>query len=179
MGDGPTQVLDDIPEMAVPAPVKGAWGRLVSLNTKTAMDVALVNDSNAFGRAASCDFVYHDQGISGKHCRIFREHIGDVAPNIWIEDNRSVVVFSIPLCRFIARDPVGFAFDFVLPKEIHAKRFLWALNASFLSFISFTREYSRLQRRFCGTLLRLFVSRLAVRSNRTELLCIAAQMELS
>lgn len=100
MADGPTQVLDDVPDFGSASTVaKGAWGRLVSLNTKTAMDVDLVLDSNTFGRAASCDFVYHDQGISGKHCRIWREQIGDTPPNVWIEDTR------FEFCKFIAFQP--------------------------------------------------------------------------
>jgi pSer/pThr/pTyr-binding forkhead associated (FHA) protein len=90
MAAGPTQVLDDVPVFEEAAPEAGVWGRLVSLNIKTAMDVNLVDESVTFGRASTCTHVFHDQGISGKHCRIYREDVGDIGFNIWIEDNRHV-----------------------------------------------------------------------------------------
>eukprot|EP01122_Echinamoeba_exundans_P006078 TRINITY_DN163_c0_g2_i2.p1 TRINITY_DN163_c0_g2~~TRINITY_DN163_c0_g2_i2.p1 ORF type:complete len:418 (-),score=101.27 TRINITY_DN163_c0_g2_i2:62-1273(-) len=87
MAAGPTQVLDDVPVFEEAAPEAGVWGRLVSLNIKTAMDVNLTDDSVTFGRASTCTHVFHDQGISGKHCRIYRENVGDIGFNIWIEDS--------------------------------------------------------------------------------------------
>lgn len=75
---GPTVPLDTIPSFdfdSISEAETGAWARLVPLGSnKTQHDeIELVKDEHTFGRLSTNDTKFLEPGISGKHCRIYRE----------------------------------------------------------------------------------------------------------
>jgi len=95
---GPTQQIDfSVPDGEADVPVRKPWGQLVSLNPKFP-NIDLLNDQHFFGRAATCDTVYPDLGISGNHARLFRERASNQTFDflIWIEDTRYGFSLQLP-----------------------------------------------------------------------------------
>ena len=75
---GPTVPLDTIPAFDFEVESEGettCWARLVPLatNRTTHEEVSLIKDEHSFGRLATNDTVFKELGISGKHCRIYKE----------------------------------------------------------------------------------------------------------
>lgn len=101
--DAPTFELDASEEIA-----QGIWAQLVPLdgNCRTYPVIDLIKPEHVFGRSAQCDTVFTEVGISGKHCRIFREAVSgkNARSLVRIEDIRFVWLSFISALRFFARN---------------------------------------------------------------------------
>lgn len=94
---GPTVPLDTIPAFDFENEEEDTsiWARLVPLATnKIRLDeIVLIKDEHTFGRANTNDTMFKELGISGKHCRIYKETITsskNTTTIIKIEDMRYV-----------------------------------------------------------------------------------------
>lgn len=66
------------------------WGKLISLNPKTSPNHDLISDRYEIGRGATCDIMISNPGISGAHCKIWREKSDSGRQVVWVEDSRFV-----------------------------------------------------------------------------------------
>jgi hypothetical protein len=95
---GPTVPLDTIPAFdfeSADVGENGFWARLVPLasNKGVFTEIELIREEHTFGRLSTCDTVFKELGVSGKHCRIYRETITSTktsATIIKLEDMRYV-----------------------------------------------------------------------------------------
>lgn len=93
---GPTVPLDTFPAFDEDASDEvdvGRWGRLVPLasNFYKASEVDLYKPEHSFGRGSACDTIFKELGISGLHCRIYKELITSAKSTttiVKIEDTR-------------------------------------------------------------------------------------------
>lgn len=94
---GPTQTFDhSISGSDSEAPHEPVWGKFLALTPKTCTAVILKDDSYTFGRGKSNDVVLEHPGISGVHCRVWREAIeGMDKHTVWIEDQRFAFCSSV------------------------------------------------------------------------------------
>lgn len=96
---GPTVPLDTIPAFDFDNEQEGdtsVWARLVPLasNKGTFDEIALVQDAHSFGRLPSNDTVFQELGISGKHCRVYKEMI--------TSSKTSTTIFKLEDMRYVA-----------------------------------------------------------------------------
>lgn len=86
---GPTQTFDhSISGSDNEVPLDPAWGKLLAV-TKTCSTILLKEEAYTFGRGKTNDIVLEHPGISGSHCKIWREPIeGMDKYTVWIEDYR-------------------------------------------------------------------------------------------
>lgn len=97
---GPTVPLDTFPayDLELHDEVdNGRWGRLVPLATNKyiAAEIDLFKAEHSFGRLSVNDTVFTELGISGKHCRIYKELITSAKNSttiVKIEDTRYVAL---------------------------------------------------------------------------------------
>lgn len=99
---GPTVPLDTIPAFDFGDEGEEettSWARLVPLATNRGKfdDIELNKDEHVFGRLPTNDTVFKELGISGKHCKIFKEVITSSKSSttiVKIEDMRYVASLS-------------------------------------------------------------------------------------
>ena len=68
-----------------------AWGKLIS-QRQDIPSYDLCQDEITVGRGKDCDLILCNSGISGLHCKIWREKVaaGGGAPMVWVQDLRFV-----------------------------------------------------------------------------------------
>jgi hypothetical protein len=102
--NGPTVPLD-VPTMDFETSEEepsNVWARLIPLatNGRSFPVIDLISDSHTFGRAATCDTKFTELGISGKHCRIYKETLTSAKTStdiVKIEDTRCVWPLALPV----------------------------------------------------------------------------------
>lgn len=87
---GPTQTFDhSISGSDSEPPGEPVWGKFLAVTPKTCETIHFKLDEYTFGRGKGNDIVLEHPGISGVHCKVWREAIeGMNKHTVWIEDKR-------------------------------------------------------------------------------------------